>query len=111
MISVNGHEYYLSSNSGKQKTVYKLETVYEPTSVYKTLVKINSYDFPYAIHQLLLGKKIQKSYWEKDEYIKLQKPDKESKITKPYIYKVKGKELYPYNITIDDIVYETWLVI
>ena len=69
--------------------------------------------FGWAVKQLWNGSKVTRSGWNgKDMYIKLQVPDAQSKMTRPYIYmKTVDDDLVPWVASQTDILATDWHVV
>jgi len=79
-------------------------------------------DFGWALQQLKDGRKVQRAGWNgKGIFIQLQRPDKNSKMTSPYIYmdttglKTNNpdapKGLVPWLASQTDILAEDWMIV
>ena len=79
-------------------------------------------DFGYAIQMLKCGKKVARKGWNgKGIFIELQEPDKNSKMTHPYIFidttglqtdnAFAPKDLVPWLASQTDILSEDWEVV
>lgn len=71
-----------------------------------------TYDFSYALQMLKDGFMITRQGWNgKNQFIKLQRVDKESKMTKDYIYFSDNKDiLIPWVASQSDLLAEDWEV-
>jgi hypothetical protein len=70
-------------------------------------------DIGWAIEQLRLGNAVCRSGWNgKNQYLRLQVPDQNSKMTLPYIYiyTVQG-DLVPWLASQTDLLAEDWEVV
>lgn len=68
--------------------------------------------FTYALTCLREGAKAYRLGWNNSEiYIKIQHPDKDSKMTEPYIYMVKGKKKFPCDLSCESILADDWMVV
>ena len=84
-----------------------------------------TYNFSEILFQIKDGKKCARAGWHgKDMYLRLQVPDKHSKMTLPYIYmvipcqncaeageKASGNNLVPWLASQTDILAEDWIII
>jgi len=69
-------------------------------------------NFGEALEALKLGKKVTRKGWSnKDIHLELQVPDKNSKMTKPYIYMCKYKDKFPCDLSCESIMGEDWVII
>lgn len=67
-------------------------------------------NFGQALEQLKLGNRVVREGWNgKGMWIELQRPDENSKMTRPYIYmKAVNDELVPWVASQSDILAEDW---
>jgi hypothetical protein len=73
-------------------------------------------DFSGALIALKAGKVLSRKAWENGvPSIKLQVPDANSKMTKPYIYMIKqgdnGEERFPCDLSCESIMAEDWFIV
>jgi len=70
-------------------------------------------DFGWALEQLKQGKKIQREGWNgKGMWLMLQVPDKNSKMTLPYIYmKTVQDDLIPWLASQADMLANDWQIV
>lgn len=69
------------------------------------------FDFSVALQRLKEGKRISRAGWNGDgQYLQLQRPDENSKMTLPYIYiTTVSKELVPWIASQSDLLCEDWV--
>ena len=71
-----------------------------------------SNNFGGALAALNAGKKVTRSGWNNPKiWLQKQVPDENSKMTKPYIYMVKGEDKFPCDLSCESIFGEDWVVI
>lgn len=68
-------------------------------------------NFELALTNAKEGKKISRKAFRDTCYIMAQYPDKNSKMTKPYIYMVKGDDIFPVDLSCESIFAEDWYVL
>ena len=69
-------------------------------------------DFAGALGALKEGWKISRVGWpQKEIWLELQRPDKNSKMTKPYIYMCKYGDKFPCDLSCESIMAEDWVII
>ena len=73
-------------------------------------------NFSEALEGLRMGASVSREAWLKSPakpYVKLQMPDKYSKMTKPYLYMVKneGKDVFPLDMSCESILAEDWVIV
>jgi hypothetical protein len=70
-------------------------------------------DFGWALAQLREGKRVQRANWNgPGQYLELQTPDENSKMTLPYIYiRTVDGFLVPWLASQSDMLYEDWRVV
>ena len=69
------------------------------------------FDFSYALKVLKQGKRITRSGWNgKNMWLELQRPDKHSKMTLPYIYMYTAQgDLVPWLASQTDMLADDWM--
>ncbi len=70
--------------------------------------KTKNLTFGEALSKLKSGGKVCLPYWNEDVFLSLQKPDKHSKMTHPYIYVTSRFGLVPWVATQIEILSEKW---
>lgn len=66
------------------------------------------FDFSVALNLVKEGKKISRIQFRDTCYIMAQFPDENSKMTKPYLYMIKGEEKFPVDLSCESIFAEDW---
>lgn len=68
--------------------------------------------FSDALHALKNGEAVTREGWNNTAiWVELQLPDEKSKMTKPYLYMVKGNDKFPLDLSCESILSEDWAVI
>lgn len=68
--------------------------------------------FGWALRKLKNGMKVTRSGWNNTSiWLELQVPDENSKMTKPYIYMVKGDDKFPCDLSCESIMATDWVVV
>jgi hypothetical protein len=68
--------------------------------------------FDFAITALKAGKRVTRKGWKNSTiWLEAQFPDENSKMTKPYIYMVKGEERFPCDLSCESIFATDWEVV
>jgi hypothetical protein len=70
-----------------------------------------TFDFPHAIHLMKQGKRVARSVWSKDVYLRIQFPDHGSKMSHPYIYVTSRFGLVPWVATQVEMLTEDWILV
>lgn len=70
----------------------------------------NTFDFSQALLEVKEGKKISRLQFRDTCYIMAQFPDVNSKMTKPYLYMIKGDQKFPLDLSCESIFAEDWFV-
>lgn len=69
-------------------------------------------DFSDALEALKDGYKVARKIWNKGEYIKAQFPDKNSKMTSPYLYgRGSNGSIAPFNVKDSDVFTNDWFIV
>jgi hypothetical protein len=69
-------------------------------------------DFGGALNALREGKKVTRTGWNNSSiWLELQIPDEHSKMTKPYIYMVKGDDKFPCDLSCESILGVDWVIV
>lgn len=68
-------------------------------------------DFSLALNRAKVGAKIARESFRDTCYIMVQNPDTGSKMTKPYLYMVKGEDMFPVDLSCESIFAEDWYVL
>lgn len=69
-------------------------------------------NFSDALNALKKGASISREGWSKGGiYVLMQTPDEHSKMTKPYMYMVKGDDKFPLDLSCESIFAEDWYIV
>ena len=68
-------------------------------------------NFGKAFEQVKSGKSMRLPQWQEDVKIKVQYPDKNSKMTAPYLYVVSRFGNVPWKETMIELFSEEWIVV
>jgi len=113
IVSESGDEYFLD-----EKFICKKEgRYYESTLSFNNLIKrtwivktTERFSFSDALYSLKSGRKVSRDGWNgKGQYIEMQNPDINSKMTKPYLYiKTVDGSLVPWLASQTDLLADDW---
>jgi hypothetical protein len=69
-------------------------------------------DFSVALDALKEGARVTRDEWY-SQYVELQEPDPDSKMTYPYFYmgNLTNEDLFPYTFTTFDLLAEDWMIL
>jgi len=67
--------------------------------------------FSEALELMKDGKETTREVWNKNITVKVQYPDGNSKMTKPYLYAIKGTDNFPLDLSTESIFAEDWMVV
>lgn len=73
--------------------------------------KMDNLNFGIALELIKQGAKVALPYWNDDVFLSIQNPDKNSKMTAPYIYVTSRFGLVPWVATQIELLSEKWKVI
>ena len=76
----------------------------------KPITERSSMNFSDALTELKNGKGLTRAAWNGRAIVKLQKPDKGSKMTAPYLY-IDGDSIQPFTPGQDSILSDDWQVV
>lgn len=70
-------------------------------------------NFSEALDALKDGHKVTRKDWKRGRniYLEIQRPDKHSKMTKPYIYMNKDDDKFPCDLSCESILADDWEVV
>lgn len=71
----------------------------------------NTFDFSEALKLAKTGAKISRKQFRDSCYTMAQIPDENSKMTKPYLYMVKGDDKFPVDLSCESLFAEDWYVL
>lgn len=66
--------------------------------------------FSEALQAVKEGKKASREAFKDTCYVMMQTPDEHSKMTKPYLYMVKGEDKFPVDLSCESIFAEDWYI-
>jgi len=69
------------------------------------------FDFSEALKKAKGGSKVSRKQFRDSCYIMAQIPDEHSKMTKPYLYMVKGDDKFPVDLSCESLFAEDWYVL
>jgi hypothetical protein len=74
-------------------------------------VAVTPNSFSWALDRLKEGKKVTRSGWvDKGIWVELQRPTETSKMTKPYLFMVKGDDIFPLDLSCESVMAEDWVI-
>ena len=66
-------------------------------------------DFGWALEEMKTNSKVTRKGWNNPHIsVALQRPDENSKMTKPYIYMEKAGEVFPVDLSCESILATDW---
>lgn len=71
----------------------------------------NTFDFSQALLEVKEGKKISRLQFRDTCYIMAQFPGVNSKMTKPYLYMIKGEDKFPVDLSCESIFATDWYLV
>lgn len=74
--------------------------------------KAELYTFSAALEMMIDGARMSRAGWNSlNIKVAVQYPDEMSKMTKPYLYMIKGEEMFPLDLSAESIFAEDWFVV
>lgn len=67
-----------------------------------------TFDFSVALNLLKDGKKVSRLQFRDTCHVEAQYPDENSKMTKPYLYMVKGDDKFPVDLSCESLFADDW---
>jgi len=75
-------------------------------------IKQKNLSFSDALSAVKNGEKITREGWNNPNiWVEIQIPDGRSKMTKPYLFMVKGDDKFPLDLSCESILGEDWMTI
>ena len=68
------------------------------------------FNFSEALNRAKTGSKISRKQFNGNCYIMAQFPDENSKMTKPYLYMIKGEDKFPVDLSAESIFAVDWYI-
>ena len=86
---------------------------WSPKAVFeKAYRQIDNLTFGLAIEAMKQGSEVTRSGWNNTNIsLKIQFPDKDSKMTEPYIYMLKYDKLFPVEVSCESMLAEDWVIV